>query len=293
MANKLFTTTKAILDFHGIKSNCRNIERGLPQGSVLGPELFILYINDICEVSENIKCVLFADDTNFICSGDDLERLASNVQEELVQLKLWFDINKLSMNLTKTNYMVFSNRTKPDISLSINNINIEKASEVRFLGVILDDKLKWKSHILHVKNKVSKSLFILSKCKYFLPCNTLRMLYCSIILPYFNYCAEIWGNAYKTTLMPLILLQKRVIRIINKAGYRDHTNPLFIRSRLLKLKDIIDLQTLLIMLKARHKILPQDLQDLFVFTCPLENDYHRRRYNFKQPNAPTKLKRMC
>lgn len=165
---------------------------------------------------------------NFFCSGDDLRSLADSIEEEMINLKLWFDINKLSLNVQNSWYLL--SKIKTNISLSINIINIEKVSEVTFLGVILDDKFTWKSHILHMKNKVSKSLFILNKSKYVLQCNTLRTLYCSIILPYFNYCAEIWGNTYKTSLMPLVLLQKRAIRMINKAGFRDHTNPLFIRS---------------------------------------------------------------
>lgn len=90
--------------------------------------------------------------------------------------------------------------------------------------------------------------------------------------------------------MPLVLVQKSAIRIINKAGFRDHTNPLFVKSGLLKLKDIIDLQTLLVMLKARLKSLPGDLQKLFVFTSEDEN--HRRRYDFKPPYARTTLKQM-
>lgn len=95
--------------------------------------------------------------------------------------------------------MIFSNKRKEEVSLSINNVNIEKVSEIRFLVVTLDETLTWKSHILHVKNKMAKSLFILNKVKYSLPYHTMKMLYCSMILPYLNYCVEIWGNTYSNT----------------------------------------------------------------------------------------------
>jgi len=220
-----------------------------------------------------------------------LKTLANNIEDEMHKLKLWFDENKLSLNLNKTKFMIFSNKRKEEVSLSINNVNIEKVSEIRFLGVTLDEKLTWKSHILHIKIKMAKSLCILNKVKYSLPYNTMKMLYCSIILPYLNYCVEIWGNTYHSNTMPLYILQKRAIRIIFKAGYRDRTNPLFIRSGLLKFKDIVELQTLLVMFKARSKALPYDLQKLFV--CTSEDGNHRQPYDFKHLTARTNLKQMC
>lgn len=121
--------------FAGNTSECLKIECGVPQGSVLGPKLFILYINDICEVSKLLRFVLFADDTNFFCSGDDLKTLSENTESEIVKLKIWFDVNKLSLNLIKSKFMVFAKRSKDEVSLSIDGVNIEKVSELRFLGI--------------------------------------------------------------------------------------------------------------------------------------------------------------
>lgn len=280
------------VQFSGYKSECLNLECGVPQGSVLGPKLFNLYINDLCEVSKSLQSVLFADDTNFFCSGEDLKTLAVCVETEMVNLKKWFDENKLSLNLNKTKFMVFTNKRKDEnILLNIDGVSIERVSEFRFLGVIIDDKLTWKAHIAHVKSKVSKNIFILNKVKFLLNCKVLRILYCSLILPYFSYCVEIWGNTYISNIKPLFLLQKRAVRIIHKAGYREHTSSLFIKSGLLKLKDLIELQTLTVMFRAKSKALPENLQKLFVFSS--EDEIHRRKFNFKHQFARTTLKQMC
>lgn len=209
--------------FAGHTSECLKIECGVPQGSVLGPKLFILYINDICDISELLRFVLFADDTNFFCSGDNLKTLSKNIESEMVKLTTWFNVNKLSLNLEKTKFMVFAKRSKDIVSLSINGVNIEKVSEFKFLGVTLDENLTWKPHVSYVKKKVSKNIFILNKVKYVLDCKTMRMLYCSLIQPYLSYCAEVWGNTYMSNIMPLLLLQKRAIRIIHKVTFGEHT----------------------------------------------------------------------
>lgn len=142
------------------------IQCGIPQGSVLGPKLFILYINDICDVSKLLNFVLFADDTNFYSSGNDLKELVKSMEQEMVKLKEWFNINKLSLNLKKTKFMIFGKRKKDENTvLSIAGTSIERVKEIRFLGVLLDEGLTWKSHISHIQKKMSKSIFVLNKVK--------------------------------------------------------------------------------------------------------------------------------
>jgi len=120
----------------------------VPQGSVLGPLLFLLYINDICEVSKVFKFILFADDTNLFCSGDNLKQLLDTMEKEMVQLKNWFDSNKITLNTRKTTFIVFGSRLLNTIGkLMINEVEIERVSAIKFLGVIIDNNLNWKPHI--------------------------------------------------------------------------------------------------------------------------------------------------
>ena len=188
---------------------------GVPQGSLIGPKLFILYINDICKVSDLLKCVLFADDTTLYVSGENLHQLTADVTRELSRIKRWFDQNKLSFNLSKTKYIIFSNRQiKTSMSLKIDEVELERVNENKFLGIILDHKLSWKPHIAHVQSKMSKTIAILHKTKCFLNRPSLYILYCSLIVPYCSYCVEIWGHAYTTNIKPIFISQKKAIRPI-------------------------------------------------------------------------------
>lgn len=154
------------VQYNNNKSNNMQIKCGIPQGSVLGPKLFILYINDICDVSKLLNFVLFADDTNIYLSGNDLNELVISMEQEMVKVKEWFDINRLSLNLKKTKFMIFGNRKKDDsIVLSIAGTKIMKVREFRFLGVLLDEEFTWKPHILYIQKKISKSIFVLNKVK--------------------------------------------------------------------------------------------------------------------------------
>lgn len=107
------------------------------------------------------------------------------IEQELVLLQKWFNKNKLSLNLSKTKFMLFTNQKCPDnVRLTLNGITIERVSEFRFLGVLIDEKFKWKSHIAYVRNKICKNIAVLSKVKFMLNYKAMRILYCSFILPY-------------------------------------------------------------------------------------------------------------
>nr|XP_049577520.1 centrosomal protein of 44 kDa isoform X1 [Syngnathus scovelli]XP_049577521.1 centrosomal protein of 44 kDa isoform X1 [Syngnathus scovelli] len=183
-------------------------------------------------------------------------------QCEMTKIKMWFDWNKLSLNVSKTKFMVFG-KANIKIRIEIDGTEIERVQENKFLGVIIDDGLSWKPHIKNVKSKISRSMAVIYKAKELLDYHSLRTLYCSLVLPYLHYCAEVWGNTSKTSLQPLIILQKRAIRTIHKVNYLEHTNPLFIQSKLLKFTDIVSYQTAIIMYRPKAKQLPENIQNLF------------------------------
>ncbi len=170
---------------------------------MLGPKLFILYISYVCHVSETLKPVLFADDTNLFCSGNDLQK-QTLVMTELNKLKSWFNINKLSLNLSNTKIMHFCNwKSNIQIKVLLDDVAIEKVNEIRFLGVTIDDKISWNSHIKNVQHKVSQTTAVLNRGGQVLDHKALRTLHCSLVLPYLICCAEVWGNNYKNRLHSL------------------------------------------------------------------------------------------
>ena len=241
-----------------------------------------------------MKFILFADDTNIICADDNLEQLLASVTVELDKLKIWFNTNKLSLNLNKTKIMLFSNRKcNIPVKIVIDDTLIEKVQQNTFLGIIIDDKISWKPHISYLRTKVAKCVGMMKRSCTLLNTNARLLLYHSFIMSYLYYCAEIWGNCYKTHLQPLITLQKKAIRIVSGVHYRHHSNPLFVELEELKLQDVINSKTAQIMFRASQYSLPPNIQNLF-----RDRDAHhsytlRGIKNKYLPKFRTTLKSMC
>ena len=153
------------------------------------------------------------------------------------KLTEWFKCNKLSLNAKKSSFMIFQPRQKRetlDFSITLNSTHINRVKEVVFLGVVLDEHVTWKLHISRIAYKVSKAIGLLCKSRFYISKFSLRTLYYSLVYPYLYYCTIAWGSTCPSNLNRLVILQKRVIRIINKDTFDAHTDPIFRDLKLLR-----------------------------------------------------------
>ena len=207
----------------------------------------------------------------------------------------WLIANQVSINFKKTNYVIFTPRQKrlnlTNFSLKIKNNLIERKSSIKFLGVIMDEHLSWKEHISTVTAKISKSIGIISKSRFYISNKSLFMLYYALVYPYLYYGNIIWGSTYRTNLYRLKILQKRIVRIITKSNFDAHTLPLFSQHNLLRLEDIHSLQLGLFMYSIENKIYPNTFLAMLQKNCQFHSYQTRHSNNFRSDFCRTNIKK--
>ena len=250
------TNRKQYVVFDGCQSEHVEIYTGVPQGSILGPLFFSIYINDLITVSDRLNFLMYADDTTIYFNLEDFDNLTkeTDINRELEKVNIWLKLNKLSLNTQKTKLMLFHRKQKhlDEINVVINGIEIEHVPSFNFLGIMLDENLSWKSHIEMVGNKISKVTGILYRLKNVFPENVLFVLYNSLIVSYMNYGLLLWGiHSHK-----LELLQKKALRLMTNSNYLAHTTPLLIKHGLLNVRDMYKLKLLKFHYKPSYDLLP-------------------------------------
>ena len=207
-------------------SSLNNISSGVPQGSVLGPLLFNLFINDIINSAPNSQFVVYADDTTVYNSSFHINDLFSEMNLTLDKINTWAFNNELLINTKKTKFMYFGNKNSnaTEHALKIGSLDIEGVKSFKLLGVVIDERLDFKMHIDNVIKIINKNLGVINKIKFYFTKSSLLNLYYSLIFPHLYYCNIIWGPATKTFINKLYLLQKKFIRIVKNYGDPQNKN---------------------------------------------------------------------
>ena len=244
------------VDYQGSQSALQLISTGVPQGSVLGPLLFIIYINDLPLVSNIFEMLMYADDTTLYCN------LNQNVDEKEINKELnliteWLTSNKLSLNVQKTKFIVFhtDQRVVNYPTLQINNTIIERVTQFNFLGLILSSNLKWHKHINYISIKISRVIGIMYRLKQTFPQEVLLTIYNSLIVPHFNYCLLAWGLKVVEG-HSIHLFQKKALRIITDNDFIAHSEPICKQLHLVKVTDMYKIAIWKFYYKLMNNILP-------------------------------------
>ena len=219
---------KQITKFNNVKSDSKNIMFGVPQGSVLGPLIFLLYINDIVNSAFEGETVIFADDTNIFVTGNNEEETYYLANKVLKCVSIYMKVNQLHINLSKCAHMYFrpnlnnnernacarSNVYNASCILSLNGKKVKKVDKIKFLGVIIDDQLSWNDQIEHVENKLLSTIALIKRIKKCIPPSQYMKIYHSLFESHLTYGISCWGGSYKSKLQKIFCLQKRCIRIL-------------------------------------------------------------------------------
>jgi hypothetical protein len=212
------TDRSQVVQLNSSTSDSMNISCGVPQGSILGPLFFTLYINDLPAASRKAQVIMYADDTAIVYSSASVPDIENVLSGELARVKAWLDLNKLTLNTTKTKTMLFGSPQKlkqvQHLELRVADDLIEQVSEFKYLGIWLDSKVKFSTHISKVAAKISSKLGLLSRIRHFLPMKQRKMMFNALVLPHFDYAASVWCNTSQKHLNTLILLHKRAGRLL-------------------------------------------------------------------------------
>ena len=265
-------------------SDWQNITHGAPQGSCLGPLLFLIFCNDLNLNLTYLLCIQFTDDTTLYYTHKNLRVLQACIDHDLTKLFDWFRANSLTLNISKTNLFLFDHRKMKCIMLEIHidSKTIKSINSTKFLGVILDEKLLWKNHYDQLKSKINRNYALLCRSKKFLNVHGMKVLYYAQIYSHLSYCIVLWGNMLSVELRrKLRVLQNKCVKLLNLNKTTDYS---YKKYGILKLENMIDLEQKKLGYKLNHGDLPSNLEKLMLTDrtgVPLKKQHH---YNTRKKN---------
>ena len=252
----------------------------------------MIYINDIYKSSQILLFRLFADDTSILLANKNLDILEQTTNSELQRVSVWLLANKLSLNVSKSNFLLISSRkTDRNIKLKINNRDLKQENYAKYLGGIIDNKLTWKLHIKQINLKLSKGIGVLYKLRHMVPKQSLKTLYSSFIQSHVLYGILNWGCANKTTLEPLKRNLRTAVRVIDFANFTAHSEPIFKRLKIFNFDKLYLLETAKMIYQISSD--KTSLEGEFVKTKNVHN-YNTRQSSsegFSLPSISTNFKK--
>ena len=215
-----------------VQSNCNIVTHGVPQGSILGPLLFIIFINDLPSVISQSKIVLNADDTAILYSAKHKKEIENTLNQELVGVADWMYLHKLTLNVSKSKVMLFGSPQKTNkidsFEVELNCDILETVTEFKYLGIWYDRNLKWNRHIDVLGSKIAQKLGVIKRLRQFVDKYTLQILYNTLVLPHIDYCLPVWSNTSLKYLNKIQILQNRAARMVLGCQTRDmHVGDLY------------------------------------------------------------------
>lgn len=265
MFKSYITNRYQIVKINEHQSQPRLITCGVPQGSILGPLLFLIFINDIQDIGLEGDITLYADDTSLFYYGQTMDALICKAQRDLDLLHAWMQTNLLTINVAKTNYIIFAAKNKPigDYNeLYINGEPIQKVTMVKYLGLILDSRLSWEPHIEKIRTKLrslSGALRGIARC---LPTKVRYNIYNSLVRSNIEYLIETWGSAAISNLKPLQRAQNKIIKTLFGYKHLTPTTKIYKETKLLNLCQMYNYNTCILV----RKILTRDIHSNITFT---------------------------